>query len=47
MFDGRTHTVTTRVDVGSRAIGVAVDPGTHTVYVANTAEHTVSVIEDP
>jgi YVTN family beta-propeller protein len=31
--------------VGAGPLGVAVDPGTHTVYVANATSHTLSVIK--
>ena len=33
MIDGSTRTVTATVPVGKGPVGVAVDPGTHTVYV--------------
>jgi YVTN family beta-propeller protein len=34
------------IEVGSYPSGVAVDPGTHNVYVANNADNTVSVIDE-
>ena len=39
------YTVTATIGVGSRPDGVAVDPATHTVYVANFNDGTVSVID--
>ena len=36
--------VTGTIPVGHGPFGVAVDPGTHTAYVANTFGDTVSVI---
>ena len=45
VIDGSTRTVTATVPVGKRPRGVAVDPGTHTVYVTNVGDSTVSVIE--
>ncbi|WP_167470689.1 YncE family protein [Mycobacterium innocens] len=45
MIDGSTHTVTTTVNAGKYPNGVAVDPGTHTVYVTNSLNDTVSVID--
>jgi YVTN family beta-propeller protein len=40
-----TYRVTATVPVGNSASGVAVDPGTHTVYVTNRDDATVSVID--
>ena len=40
------YTVTATIPVGSRPLGVAVDPATHTVYVTNTWDGTVSVIDE-
>ena len=45
VIDGSTHTVTATVPVGKLPLGVAVDPGTHTVYVTNDEDDTVSVID--
>jgi DNA-binding beta-propeller fold protein YncE len=46
VIDGsRTVTVTATVPVGKDPYGVAVDPDTHTVYVTNRDDGTVSVIE--
>ena len=45
MIDGATNTVTATIPVGSKPIGVGVDPSTHTVYVANESDSTVSVID--
>ena len=44
---GPTHRVTATVPIGKNPDGVAVDPGTHTVYVTNLvgANNTVSVID--
>ncbi|MFZ0905602.1 MAG: YncE family protein, partial [Mycobacterium sp.] len=40
-----TYRVTATVPVGKDPFGVAVDPGTHTVYVTNGKDNTVSVID--
>jgi YVTN family beta-propeller protein len=40
-----TYRVTATVPVGKMPGGVAVDPGTHTVYVTNFADRSVSVID--
>ncbi len=45
VIDASTRTVTATVPVGYHPDRVAVDPGTHTVYVTNTLDSTVSVIE--
>ena len=45
VIDGSTNAVTTTVTVGTRPVGVAVDPATDTVYVANADSDTVSVID--
>ena len=39
------YTVTATIPVGSRPLAVAVDPATHTAYVANNWDGTVSVID--
>ena len=44
VLKGATRTGT--VPVGSCPSGVAVDPGTHAVFVANSGSNTVSVIEE-
>ena len=45
VIDASTRTVTATVPVGKGPTGVAVDPGTHTVYVANQIDGTVPVID--
>ena len=46
LFGGQgSYRVTATVPVGKDPEGVAVDPGTHTVYVTNGDDNTVSVIE--
>ena len=47
VIDGATNTVVAPVPVGAGPLGVAVDPTTHTGYVANGNGDTVSVIEMP
>ena len=42
---GPTHRAAATVPVGKRPYQVAVDPGSHTVYVANYADNTMSVID--
>ena len=44
VIDASTRTVTATVSLGKQPYEVAVDPGTHTVYVTNM-DNTVSVIE--
>ena len=45
VIDAATRAVTATIPVGSEPAGVAVDPATHTAYVANVlADGTVSVI---
>ena len=47
LFGGRepTYRATATVPVGKYPEGVAVDPGTRTVYVANRGDGTLSVID--
>lgn len=45
VIDGATRTVTATMPVGRGPRSVAVDPDTHTVYVANMWDSTVSVID--
>jgi YVTN family beta-propeller protein len=45
VVDASTRTVTATVTVGKQPHEVAVDPGTHTVYVTNVQDNTVSVID--
>ena len=45
MIDGTTGTVTATITVGAGPDGVAVDPTSHTAYVANGGNGTVSVID--
>jgi DNA-binding beta-propeller fold protein YncE len=45
VIDASTRAVTATVPVGTGAGGVVVDPGSHTVYVTNSEDRTVSVIE--
>ena len=45
VIDASTRTVTATVPVGKGPFGVAVDPDTHTVYVANYGDNSVSVID--
>ena len=40
-----SYRVTGTITVGKRPSGVAVDPSTHTVYVANSGDDTVSMID--
>jgi YVTN family beta-propeller protein len=44
VISGRTGTVTGTIPVGTGPRGVAVNPVTNTVYVANFFDNTVSVI---
>jgi YVTN family beta-propeller protein len=45
VINERTGTVTRTITVGSFPAGVAVDPASRTVYVANVGDNTVSVID--
>ena len=45
VIDEATSRVTATVRVGAFPYGVAVDPATHTAYVANADSGTVSVIQ--
>ncbi|KZS69071.1 MAG: hypothetical protein K2X56_26630 [Mycobacterium pseudokansasii] len=45
VIDGKAHTVTATVAVGTYPWGVAVDPDIHTVYVMSYLDGTMSVIE--
>jgi len=40
VINGSTNTVTTNVSVGSGPTGVAVNPNTNTIYVANITQIT-------
>ena len=44
VIDVATDTVTATIPVGTEPVGVAADPATHTAYVANYGDNTVSVI---
>ena len=44
VISGQTSTVATTVPVGKVPQGVAVNPRTNTIYVANSQDSTVSVI---
>ena len=44
MINGRTNTVVATVHVGGAPAGVAVNPRTSTIYVANESRNTVPVI---
>jgi YVTN family beta-propeller protein len=44
VISGRTKTVTATIPVGDNPSGVAVDPKTSTIYVANALSDTVSVL---
>ena len=46
VIDGATNTVTAAIGVGTHPEGMAVDPVTDTVYVANGGDGTVSVIDE-
>ena len=46
VIDGASNTVVATVAVGSNPYGVAVNPNTNRIYVANYGDDTVSVIED-
>ena len=44
VISGRTNTATATIPVGSAPVGIAANPKTHTIYVTNEADNTVSVI---
>jgi hypothetical protein len=44
VIDAATNAVTATIPVGHTPVAVAADPATHTAYVANTGDDTVSVI---
>jgi YVTN family beta-propeller protein len=44
VINGGTNKVTATIPVGNEPMGVAADPSTNTVYVANDDSDTVSVI---
>jgi YVTN family beta-propeller protein len=46
VIDGNTDEVMTKIAVGGNPSGVAVDPSSHTVYVANGLDNTLSVIDE-
>jgi DNA-binding beta-propeller fold protein YncE len=45
IVDARTVRPIAKVDAGSIPYAFAVDPGTHTVYVANFSSNNVTVIK--
>ena len=45
VIDASTRTVTATIPAGKTPVEVAVDPGTHTLYVTDVGDSTVSVIE--
>lgn len=45
VIDTTTHTVVDTIHGFSNPIGIAVDPGTHTVYVANYDSQTIAVVD--
>jgi YVTN family beta-propeller protein len=47
LIDAATNTVTTTIEAGPEPDGMAVDPSTHAVYVADFADATVRVISPP
>jgi DNA-binding beta-propeller fold protein YncE len=44
VISGRSNAVTATVRVGKGPVGIAIDQQTRTLYVANTASKTVSVL---
>jgi DNA-binding beta-propeller fold protein YncE len=44
VISGRTNTVTAAIPVGRGPFGVAANPNTNTIYVANQLDSTVSVL---
>ena len=45
VIDGKTNSVTNTIHVGKNPNGVAVNPNTNMVYVANYDDNTTSVID--
>jgi DNA-binding beta-propeller fold protein YncE len=44
VISGRTNTVVATIPVGTDPFGVAANPRTNTIYVANDLDNTVSVL---